>query len=302
MAVVAYDPDVCDECSEGDDEHLLVTILNIGRRTRYTVPSFPVFTTMLCEVRYQFVNLNHDKQIYDGYIRDCPGLAVRPYPSLLKVCSNYTKAFTIDAEEFDRCLPVAGKMLYNSGSGQDQVLVFWRWNWQDSAPPEEDRSDSGEDSDEGCCSDSEGGEDTSTEDDDADFDSTLVTHSVIFKCVGVTKDTHSQEILAIAAQKLKKQEQITVCLRKEANNPKDSRAIAFDCKLTSKWERIGYVVREALDSVHHAMDTDHITSVQFAWIRFITHWSRSGPGWYCGIKITKRGEWPKEVVRCGSTV
>ena len=141
-----------------------------------------------------------------------------------------------------------------------------------------------------------------TESDGDDFDSTLIMHSVIFKCVGVTKDNHLQEILAMAAQKLKKQEQVDVRLRKEPNNPKDSRAIAFECKLTSKWERIGYVVKEALDSVHHEMDTDHINSVQFAWIKFITHWSRSGPGWYCGIKITKRGEWPKEVVQCASTV
>ena len=203
MAEAANNDPVCDECSQGDDEHLLVTILNTGRRMSYTVPSFPVITTMLCEVKYQLVNVDHDKQIYDGYIRDCPGL-VRPYPSLLKVCSNYTKAFTIDAEEFDRCLPVAGKTLYKGDYGE-QVLVFWKWKWQDSAPlaPEDhNNSDSDEDSDEGCCSDSEGGEDTDTEGDN--FDSTLITHSVIFKCVGVTKDNHSQEILAMAAQKLKK--------------------------------------------------------------------------------------------------
>jgi hypothetical protein len=297
MAVAANNL-VCDECSQDDDEHLLVTILSTGRRMSYTVPSFPVITTQLCEVKYQLVD---DNQIYDGYIRDCPGL-VRPYPSLLKVCSNYTKAFTVDAEEFDRCLPLAGKTLYKGEYGE-QVLVFWNWKWQDSAPraPEDDNSD-GKDSDEGCCSDSEGGDDTDTESDGDAFDSTLITHSVIFKCIGATKDNQSQEVLAMVAQKLKKQEQVDVRLRKEPNNPKDSRAIAFDCKLTSKWERIGYVVTEALNSVHHEMDIDSINSVQFAWVKFITHWSRSGPGWYCGIKITKRGEWPKEVVQCGSTV
>ena len=239
MALAAiYDP-VCDECSEGDDDHLLVTILSIGSRMEYTVPSFPVITTMLCEVKYQFVNVDHDKQIYNGYIRDCPGL-VRPYPSVLKVCSNYTKAFTIDAEEFDRCLSVVGKTLYKGDSGE-QVLVFWRWNWQDAALPAPEDDNSAEDSDEGCCSD--GGEHDNTDDStDDDFDSTLVTHSVIFKCIGVTKDSRSQGSLAAAAQKQKKQEQVEVHLRKEPNNPVDSRAIAFDCKLTSNWERIGYVV------------------------------------------------------------
>ena len=97
-----------------------------------------------------------------------------------------------------------------------------------------------------------------TESDGDDFDSTLITHSVVFKCVGVTKDNHLQEISAMAAQKLKKQEQVDVRLRKEPNNPKDSRAIAFECKLISKWERIGYVVK-ALDSVHHEMDMDWST-------------------------------------------
>lgn len=50
------------------------------------------------------------------------------------------------------------------------------------------------------------------------------------------------------------------------------------------------------------MATCSIVGIQFDWIRFITHWSRSGPGWYCGIKITKKGDWPKEVVRCASTM
>ena len=51
-----------------------------------------------------YYQLGDDKYIYDGYIRDCPGL-VHLCPSFLKV---YTKAFTVDAKEFDRCLPDAG--------------------------------------------------------------------------------------------------------------------------------------------------------------------------------------------------
>ena len=111
-----------------------------------------------------------------------------------------------------------------------------------------------------CCSDSEG-DSEDTDPDGDNFDSTPITHSVIFKCVGVTKDNHTQEVLAMAVQKLKKQEQVDVRLRKEPNNPKDSHAIAFDFKLITKWERIAYVVKECLDSVHHEMDTNHINSV-----------------------------------------
>ena len=65
-------------------------------------------------------------------------------------------------------------------------------------------------------------------------------------------------------------------LRKEPTNPKDSRAVAFDCKVDKYWELIGYVVKEAVESVHHALDSNLVVSVQFEWIRFITHWSRSG--------------------------
>ena len=133
---------------------LLVTVLS---RVEYTVPSFPVTTTRLCEIRYQFVNVNVNKQIYDGYTRDCPGL-VWPSLSILKVCSNYTKAFTIGVEEFDRCLPIAGKTLYKGDSGE-LVLVFWKWNWQDSALLVPEDNESAEDSDEGCCCSNDGEQD-----------------------------------------------------------------------------------------------------------------------------------------------
>lgn len=63
-------------------EHLLVTILNAGRRMSYTVPSFPVITTMLCEVKYQLVNVD---QIYDSYIQDCPDFTLKHSPLMLIV-------------------------------------------------------------------------------------------------------------------------------------------------------------------------------------------------------------------------
>ena len=35
---------------------------------------------------------------------------------------------------------------------------------------------------------------------------------------------------------------------------------------------------ELLEDVHDAINAGSIISVQFAWIRYITDWSRSGPG------------------------
>ncbi len=81
-----------------------------------------------------------------------------------------------------------------------------------------------------------------------------------------------------------------VSLLKEPLNPRDSKAIAFKCQLDGKWETIGYVVSELLDEVHHAMDTGRITSVEFAWISYVTDWS-SGPAYFAGVWVEKRGEW-----------
>lgn len=73
-------------------------------------------------------------------------------------------------------------------------------------------------------------------------------------------------MLSQAAEKLKRGDSVEVKVRKEPTNPKDSRAIVFDCKLVNSWEHIGYVAKEALESVHFAPDKNLIVSVQFDWI------------------------------------
>lgn len=40
----------------------------------------------------------------------------------------------------------------------------------------------------------------------------------------------------------------------EADNPWDDQALVFECFHYNKWNVIGYVVREALDSVHEALE------------------------------------------------
>ena len=88
---------------------------------------------------------------------------------------------------------------------------------------------------------------------------------------------------------------IPVKLQPEPNNPIDSKAIAFMCKVENDWERIGYVVQEALDDVHEAINTNKILGVSFQWIKFIVYFKT--PGWYAGIKITRSGEWSNAVLR-----
>ena len=49
-------------------------------------------------------------------------------------------------------------------------------------------------------------------------------------------------------------------------------------KVGTIWERIGYVVQEAFDDVHKAMEHDRILNVQFDWVKFFVHYK--SPGWY----------------------
>ena len=85
-------------------------------------------------------------------------------------------------------------------------------------------------------------------------------------------------------------------LKREPKNPKDSRAIAFECKPSDQYIRIGYIVREALDAVHDAMDQNKIVRVSFDYVKFVVQFKDRG--WYAGITITRQGEWPACVLRC----
>ena len=99
---------------------------------------------------------------------------------------------------------------------------------------------------------------------------------------------------------MKDGETVAVKLQKEPDNPFDSRAIAFMCMLHDKWERIGYIVKEAIDPVHDAMRNNHITEVRFDWLKYIVYFQDRG--WYAGIMIRKKYEWLKSVLRhCAKT-
>jgi len=88
---------------------------------------------------------------------------------------------------------------------------------------------------------------------------------------------------------------VPVKLEKEPSNPVDSRAVAIMCCINDVWERIGYIVKEALDDVHMAIEQKKILKIQFDWIKFIVHYKK--PGWYAGIMITRNGDWSPTVLR-----
>ena len=50
-------------------------------------------------------------------------------------------------------------------------------------------------------------------------------------------------------------------IQPEPENPIDSEAIAFKCKLDGQWHTIDYVVREVLKDVHEALTQNKVTNV-----------------------------------------
>ena len=77
--------------------------------------------------------------------------------------------------------------------------------------------------------------------------------------------------------------------------------IAFVCELDRKELRIGYIVSEVLDEVHDAYRAGNIVSVKLAWVRYITEWTRSGPGFFAGVDLKKKGRWSGVAISRSST-
>ena len=174
------------------------------------------------------------------------------------------------------------------------------WNWEELSDKDVETDDTlGSDDD-----DAEEGDDSndtspsmSSDPGNNQRDGSVVTHTVIFKCMGTMKERKYQELLAVVSLKICKGETVPLRLRPEPNKPKDFNAIAFDCQTESDWI---YIVHEALNGVHGAIQCGSIVSVKFESVKYITHCSRFAPGWYCGIAVTKKGNWPAEVVQCRS--
>lgn len=122
-----------------------------------------------------------------------------------------------------------------------------------------------------------------------------------FKCIGATRDKQQQLVLKSVCH-LPDKKVVPVKLQPEPNNPFDAKAIAFVTFVDDKWQRVGYVVRECLEDVHHAMRNGDIMKVEFAWVKYLLSFPRSGPGYYAAVNITSRGEWSRSVVASGSRV
>ena len=119
--------------------------------------------------------------------------------------------------------------------------------------------------------------------------------AITFKCIGSVKNLAYQSALAQVSKHLSKGETVPVKLLPEPLNPVDTQAVAFICKLNGEWKQIGYVVREALNDVNEGLKKKLIADTKFNWVKYITCWKRSGPGWYAGIDITIKRQWSAAV-------
>ena len=168
---------------------------------------------------------------------------------------------------------------------------MWDWLWM-----HEDSSDNSTD----ASSVGSGESDESSTNLDSDNDAAaeisipVITHSVVFKCIGNLKELQYQEVLALTNKKRKEGVHMPVKLEREPSNLVDARAIAIMCSVNDTWKRIGYIVKEALDDVHTAIEENKILNVQFDWIKYMVHFKK--PGWYAGIMITRDGEWSQTVL------
>ena len=191
----------------------------------------------------------------------------------------------------------------------DKLFVVWNWEWiepgDDDSTDESSSPELPEVADEADSSEGES-HNTSTpanaEDDETPALEPVQKHTVAFKCIGASRDPGCQEVLALAAKRMREGQSINVILCPEPHNKYDAKAIAFVIVENDISKRVGYVVREALDNVHEAMKKEEILKVEVKCIKYLLHWSRSGPGWYAAIDITKVGEWPAVVAKCSSTL
>ena len=127
------------------------------------------------------------------------------------------------------------------------VFVVWKWEWTVVEESEsEEEEDSREQRNPHLHSDSES--DNGTELSPPDFLPTQ-THTVTFKCIGTVHDNDGQVLLSRISKMLREDGKVEVRVSPEPDNEHDSQAIAFQCHVNHKWQRIGYVVRECLSHV-----------------------------------------------------
>lgn len=196
-----------------------------------------------------------------------------------------------------------GLKLPRDGTG---IMVVWEFEWTNA---ESTTTESEDDETHSSCeqynSQLHSEPESETSDEEAELANQPMipsqTHTLTFKCIGCTHSNEAQITLRKVVKIVHDGGTVPVRIQPEPDNQYDSKAIAFQCYVDGKWERIGYVVRECLDQVHMGLRDNKILSVKLAWAKYRICWSYSGPGYYAGIDITISGKWDRVVIGHRST-
>ena len=269
----------------------IISLLSVGVKFSYKVPSFSVLVVDLRKIRLQVVLGDKSVVILDGFIRADLSLEEKKTPLSIKLLEwcfvpvrqprhVHTHFFIFDpllfqVDEFYQSYITADDL----NIPDNVVVIIWQWN---ECTEDEFSHDSSFD-------DNQDGDILSTDSDLTEDES--LTSTVTFKCIGVTRDTSYQHYLEIVNKHLQEGKEVPVKLASEPNNPYDSRAISFQCELDKKWHVIGYVIKELCESVHEAITCGKIVSTKFAWVKYKVI-RNTGPGFYAAIDITCQGNWP----------
>lgn len=84
----------------------------------------------------------------------------------------YTNVFIVNPEEFNLCISIEEKKFY-----EEHVFIIWKWKWVDSPIDSSIEQEQ-------LAVDLSDGSIKSDDDSHDDSDSSLVMHSVVFKCMG----------------------------------------------------------------------------------------------------------------------
>lgn len=76
--------------------HLDILVIEKGEKYPYTIPSFPVVTAMLREVRFSFGD--PEDEVFDGYMRECD-LLNHDLPAVARINHGYSNAFVVQVNK-----------------------------------------------------------------------------------------------------------------------------------------------------------------------------------------------------------
>ena len=109
--------------------------------------------------------------------------------------------------------------------------MFWQWEWINDSQLDEGDGDDASHTSIIVIPETSDEEEEDEEDSQADLNisplQVVITHSIVFKCIGYTKENRYQETLCHAAQCMAKDEDIPCIVEPELSNPVDEKAIAF---------------------------------------------------------------------------